>query len=64
MSLTGGVGKLSHVTIGVLIIGVLTNGMTMMALDDYWQRVVKGIILLFAVGFDHFVQKKKNSSKG
>ena len=64
VSLTGGVGKLSHVTIGVLIIGVLTNGMTMMALDDYWQRVVKGIILLFAVGFDHFVQKKKNSSKG
>lgn len=64
VSLTGGVGKLSHVTVGVLIIGVLTNGMTMMALDDYWQRVVKGIILLFAVGFDHFVQKKKNSSKG
>ena len=46
VSLNGGVGNLSHVIFGVLIIGVLTNGMTMMAVDDYWQRVVKGLILL------------------
>lgn len=58
VSLNGGVGNLSHVIFGVLIIGVLTNGMTMMAVDDYWQRVVKGLILLLAVSFDHYIQKK------
>lgn len=58
VSLNGGTGKLSHVIFGVLIIGVLTNGMTMMAVDDYWQRVVKGLILLLAVSFDHYIQKR------
>jgi len=59
VSLSGGTGKLSHVIFGVLIMGVLTNGMTMMAIDDYWQRVVKGIVLLLAVGFDRYIQKKQ-----
>lgn len=63
VSLNGGVGNLSHVIFGVLIIGVLTNGMTMMAVDDYWQRVVKGLILLLAVSFDHYIQKKKYRKK-
>lgn len=62
VSLTGGVGKISHVVFGVLIIGVLTNGMTMMAVDDYWQRVVKGIVLLLAVGFDRFIQKRQQKT--
>ncbi|WP_368189929.1 ABC transporter permease [Blautia sp. 1033sp1_1033st1_G9_1033SCRN_220408] len=63
VSLNGGVGNLSHVIFGVLIIGVLTNGMTMMAVDDYWQRVVKGLILLLAVSFDHYIQKKNIGRK-
>lgn len=63
VSLNGGVGNLSHVIFGVLIIGVLTNGMTMMAVDDYWQRVVKGLILLLAVSFDHYIQKKNVGRK-
>ena len=63
VSLTGGVGKISHVVFGVLIIGVLTNGMTMMAVDDYWQRVVKGLVLLLAVGFDRFIQKRQQKSE-
>ena len=63
VSLNGGVGNLSHVIFGVLIMGVLTNGMTMMAVDDYWQRVVKGLILLLAVSFDHYIQKKNIGRK-
>ena len=63
VSLNGGVGNLSHVIFGVLSLGVLTNGMTMMAVDDYWQRVVKGLILLLAVSFDHYIQKKNIGRK-
>lgn len=62
VSLNGGIGKLSHVIFGLLIIGVLTNGMTMMAVDDYWQRVVKGIVLLLAIGFDRFIQKNQQKA--
>jgi len=52
VSVNGGYGKLSNVLAGVLIIGALTNGMILMNVSSYMQMVVKGIILILAVGFD------------
>ena len=57
-SMTGGKGKLWGVIIGVLIIGILTNGLTMIGVSTYWQKVVKGAIILVAVVMD-----TKNSDK-
>lgn len=57
VSVSGGYGKISNVVAGVLIIGVLSNGMVLMNISSYAQMVIKGIILLLAVGFD-CVQKK------
>ena len=52
VSVNGGSGKISNVIAGVLIIGVLNNGMILMDISSYMQMVVKGIILLLAVGSD------------
>lgn len=57
VSLSGGSGRLSNVVAGVLIMGVLKNGMVLLNISSYVQMVVEGIILLMAVGFD-CVQKK------
>lgn len=57
VSLSGGSGKILNVVAGVLILGVLSNGMVLMNVSSYAQMVIKGIILLLAVGFD-CVQKK------
>ena len=54
--LTGGVGSVSGTVIGVLIIGVMNNGLDLLNVSSYWQLVVKGIIILLAV-----VVEKKNS---
>lgn len=51
-SMTGGRGKLWGVITGVLIIGVLTNGLTMIHVSMYWQQVIKGIIIVVAVVMD------------
>ncbi|MFR5011795.1 MAG: hypothetical protein ACLTDI_12990 [Acutalibacteraceae bacterium] len=32
-----------------------------MAVDDYGQRVVKGLVLLLAVGFDRFIQERQRN---
>jgi ribose transport system permease protein len=58
VSIVGGFGKISGVIAGVLIIGVLTNGMVLLNVSNYTQMVVKGLVLIFAVGFDT-LQKKK-----
>ena len=52
VSTTGGSGKMSNVIAGVMIIGVLQNGMVLLDVSSYAQMVVKGIILLIAVGAD------------
>lgn len=52
-SMSGGKGKLWGVVLGVLIIGVLTNGLTMINVSSYWQKVIKGLIILVAVTMDN-----------
>ncbi len=59
VSVAGGYGKISNVIAGVLIIGILTNGMVLLNVSSYTQLVVKGIVLILAVGFDCIQQKRK-----
>ncbi len=51
-SLMGGKGRLSGTIIGVLIIGVLNNGLNIIGVSAFWQQVVEGIVILIAVLID------------
>jgi ribose/xylose/arabinose/galactoside ABC-type transport system permease subunit len=57
ISFTGGEGKMWGLVTGVLILGVLSNGMQLVGLNTYVQYIVKGFVLLLAVGFDIFQKK-------
>jgi len=59
VSITGGEGKLGFVIIGVLLMGVLTNGLILTNVQEYVQWVIKGMTLIAAVGFDRFVQNRR-----
>ena len=48
-SLAGGSGSMIGTFLGVLFIGLLNNGMTLMGVDPYWQEVARGLIVLVAV---------------
>lgn len=48
----GGRGSIGKALLGVLIIGFLENGMLLMNVNEYWQLVVKGGLLLVAVVYD------------
>lgn len=48
-SLMGGAGKVWGTLVGVIFLGILSNGMTLLGTDEYWQRVVKGALILAAV---------------
>lgn len=62
VSVTGGSGSISSAVAGALIIGVLNNGFIIAGVNTYVQQIIKGAILLVAVGFD-CIQKRRQSSK-
>ncbi len=59
VSISGGEGNILLVVAGVLIMGVLSNGMILLNINEYVQWVVKGLVLLAAVGFDRVSQRRK-----
>lgn len=48
-SLTGGVGTATGTLIGALILGVLRNGLNLLAVSAFWQQVVIGVVIVLAV---------------
>ncbi len=58
VSASGGVGKVMNEVIGALFMGVMNNGMSLIGLGIFWQQVVKGIVLLVAVGVDVYQKSK------
>lgn len=57
-SMSGGSGRLGGTLIGVLIIGVLNNGLNLMGVNSNWQYIVKGLVILLAVYVD-FIRNRK-----
>ncbi|WP_246427432.1 ABC transporter permease subunit [Paenibacillus phyllosphaerae] len=51
-SFVGGFGRIQGTIIGVLVIGVLTNGLVLLNVDFYWQMIVKGGVIVAAVLLD------------
>ena len=48
-SLMGGEGRIRGTLMGVIFLGILVNGMTLMNINEYWQYVVRGTLILAAV---------------
>ena len=53
-NLFGGEGTIGGTIIGVLIIGVLNNGLNILGVADFWQRVVNGSIIIAVVALDQW----------
>lgn len=56
-SLSGGSGSVLGSVIGMLIIGVMTNGLDLLNVSSYYQKVIKGVIILVAVLADRAKKK-------
>jgi len=52
VSISGGEGKLRGVIVGVLIMGILANGLIILHVVWYYEWIIRMIVLLIAVGFD------------
>lgn len=61
ISLAGGRGNVWGTLIGVAILSTLVNGMTLLEVQTYWQQVVQGLVLVFAVFIDSLRTAKRDA---
>lgn len=57
-NMNGGEGKLQGTLVGMLFVGVLSNGMVLLGINDYLQQVIKGLIIFAAVIMNSFQAKR------
>ena len=58
-SIAGGIGNMRGTLLGIIFIGILTNGMTLLNVNDYVQYIARGALMIFAVLLSTSKNKKK-----
>ena len=70
-SMAGGIGTIGGTIVGAFVIGVINYGMVMCGVSEFWQMVIKGVVIVVAVIIDQFQRnleakmalQARNSSK-
>lgn len=60
-SLAGGRGSIFGTVLGLLIVGILNNGLILLDVPTFWQRIAQGLMLILAVSFDSIRAKLNNN---
>jgi len=58
-SLVGGMGTVRGSILGAFFMGALNNGMSLLDITEFYQKVIKGVIIILAVWFDMQSQEKE-----
>ena len=53
-SMAGGVGSIGGTIVGAFVIGVINDGMTMCGVTEFWQKIIRGLVIIIAVIIDQF----------
>lgn len=61
-SLAGGEGTILGTMVGAILMGVLTNGIVLLNISSYWERVIVGLVVILAVVIDILRNKKENGA--
>ena len=62
VSLRGGEGTMLGTFLGALTIGILINGLSFMAIDPFFQYIIRGIIIIVVVLIDNIMHKNRSAA--
>jgi ribose transport system permease protein len=58
-SLSGGEGTMLGALIGVLVIGVMRNGLVLLGTSPFWQEMLIGVVIVLVVGIDKWTRRRR-----
>ena len=60
VSITGGVGKVSGILLGVLVFELMKTSMQFLGINSFYQQIIQGVVIIVAVAFDirKYIAKK------
>ena len=58
-SLSGGTGSIFGAILGAVLLSVVSSSLALLDVSVYWQDIIRGSILLAAVSFDHYFNRKR-----
>jgi ribose/xylose/arabinose/galactoside ABC-type transport system permease subunit len=58
-SFAGGIATIPGTFVGIIIIGIIYNGMNMLRINNYWQTITKGLLIIAAVIMDMYLNKRR-----
>lgn len=61
-STMGGTGTVLGTFLGVILMAILENGLVLAKIPTFWQKIVMGLIIVFAVSFD-VINRKREQNK-
>ena len=60
-SMSGGYGSVPRTIIGVLLMGILFNALSLLGADGTWQRFIRGFVMVVVIMFDVISKMKKKN---
>jgi ribose transport system permease protein len=63
VSIMGGSGDVLGAVLGIIVIGLLNNGLVLINMGEFYQLLIKGMVLLFAISLDSFKRNFSGSLK-
>jgi ribose/xylose/arabinose/galactoside ABC-type transport system permease subunit len=58
-SFAGGISTIPGTLVGIIIIGLIYNGMNLVGISSYWQTICKGLLIIGAVMIDTMLNKRR-----
>ena len=64
VSISGGVGTVTGVLLGALLLGIIQNSLTLVRISPFWQLAAQGLLILIAVIYDKWILSRVERTKG
>lgn len=63
VALAGGIGTIAGTVLGVLVLGIVNNGLNILQVESFYQYIARGAVLIIAVALDQVSVRRRSTGR-